>query len=129
MKPCVLVVDDEADTRNLFRFTLEYGGFTVREAIDGQDALLKISETRPDLVLLDVMMPRLDGYEVCKTLRKQAETADLPIIMVSAKSQGEAIEAGLALGANDYLTKPVALETLINSVRKAVAQQETPTPG
>ncbi|MEM7116107.1 MAG: response regulator [Chloroflexota bacterium] len=122
MKPCVLVVDDEADTRNLFRFTLEYGGFTVREAIDGEDALAQIENGRPDVVLLDVMMPRLDGYEVCKRLRQQAETADLPIIMVSAKSQAEAIETGLALGATDYLTKPVALETLINSVRAAVQQ-------
>lgn len=126
MKPCVLVVDDEADTRNLFRFTLEYGGFSVHEAIDGQDALLKIDDLRPDVVLLDVMMPRLDGYEVCKALRQRPETADLPIIMVSAKSQAEAIEIGLAMGANDYLTKPVALETLINSVRSAL--QDTPVP-
>ena len=87
MKPCVLVVDDEADTRNLFRFTLEYGGFAVREAIDGEDALTQIENGRPDVVLLDVMMPRLDGYEVCKRLRQRPETADLPIIMVSAKSK------------------------------------------
>ena len=120
MKPCILIVDDEADTRRLFRFTLEYGGFAVREAVDGEDALAKIEAARPDLVLLDVMMPRLDGYEVCKRLRRRPEMVDLPIVMVSAKTQAEAIEAGLAMGATAYLTKPVALETLIGCVRDSL---------
>ncbi|MCA9971177.1 MAG: response regulator [Anaerolineales bacterium] len=109
----VMIVDDEEMTRNLLRLMLTPAGYTVVEAEDGVDAMEKIAARPPDIVLLDVMMPRMDGIEVCRAVRRQPETAALPIIMVSAKTSHQAVEEGLAAGANKYLSKPIARKHLL----------------
>lgn len=121
MTTSVLVVDDEPALRDLIRQMLEIGGFAVQEAEDGETALEKIDEELPDAIILDVMMPRMDGITVCKTIRSDSETAAIPIIMLSGKTQQEAIEEGLAAGANKYLCKPVSYDELIGSLNDVLA--------
>ncbi len=120
MAQSVLIVDDEPMARTLFRLTLIRAGFNVAEAEDGYDALEKIKKSRPDVILLDVMMPGMDGFSVCETLRNEQETAALPVIMLSAKTDLDSINKGLQVGATKYLTKPIAPEELARHVRDAL---------
>ena len=120
MDPSVLIVDDEPMTRTLLRLMLERAGFRILEAEDGVMALEMIAEQLPEVVVLDVMMPHLDGITVCETLRKQAETAALPIILLSARTAPDAIRRGLQAGANRYLGKPVSREELIRTIREVL---------
>jgi DNA-binding response OmpR family regulator len=113
----VLVVDDEPMARTLLRLMLVRAGFEVVEAEDGFDALDKVNQKPPDLMILDVMMPGMDGFAVCETIRKDDRTATLPIIMLSAKTDTESVNRGLRAGANKYLTKPVSPEDLTRHVR------------
>lgn len=117
MKWLILVVDDEEATRYMLRLLLELDGFRVEEAEDGQVALDKIAAQRPDAVVLDVMMPNLDGITVCRRLRAAPETAVLPIIMLSGKTQESAVAEGLAAGANLYLKKPMDPKELVAALR------------
>lgn len=116
----ILVVDDEPDTRALLRLTLELSGYQVLEAVDGIDMLEKVEEQLPDLILLDVMMPRMDGIEACKRMRRNPKTADLPIVILSAKTSVEAIREGLDAGATRYLTKPIARDNLLETIREVL---------
>lgn len=116
----ILVVDDEPALRELIGQMLELGGYAIQEAADGEEALDVIDETPPDAVILDVMMPVMDGITVCKTLRANAQTADLPIIMLSGKTQQEAVAEGLAAGANKYLCKPTSFEELMESLNQVL---------
>jgi DNA-binding response OmpR family regulator len=113
----VLVVDDEPMARTLLRLMLVRAGFEVFEAEDGYDALDKVSQNPPDLMILDVMMPGMDGFTVCESIRSDDQTASLPIIMLSAKTDTESVNRGLRAGANKYLTKPVSPEDLTRHVR------------
>ncbi|GAB4266735.1 MAG: hypothetical protein Kow0080_08220 [Candidatus Promineifilaceae bacterium] len=122
MTHSILIVDDEPITRDMLRMMLELAGYHVREAEDGLDALRQIDTAVPDLVLLDVMMPGLDGFEVCATLRRMPKTAELPVIMVSAKSAQESIQRGLAAGANKYLTKPITRQFLLDEIKELIGQ-------
>jgi len=119
----VLVVDDEPMARALLRLMLVRAGFNVMEAEDGFDALEKVRINRPDIVLLDVMMPGMDGFTVCETIREDAETADLPVIMFSAKTDLNSINQGLRAGADVYLTKPISPEELTRHVREVLNRQ------
>ncbi|RMG99422.1 MAG: response regulator [Chloroflexi bacterium] len=116
----VLVVDDEPMARTLLRLMLVRAGFNVSEAEDGYDALEKVKKIRPDVILLDVMMPGMDGFTVCETLRNEEDTASLPIIMLSAKSDLDSINKGLRVGATKYLTKPISPEELTRHVREVL---------
>lgn len=116
----VLIVDDEWMTLNLLRMMLERAGFEVIEAGNGLDALKRVDELLPDVIVLDVMMPELDGYEVCRRLRARPDTADLPILMLSAKTQPEAAEEGMRAGATRYLPKPITFEDLARNVREVL---------
>lgn len=116
----VMIVDDEYALRELLGQMLELAGYAVIEAVHGGDALMKLEETLPDAMILDVMMPQMDGITLCKHLRADAETADLPIIMLSGKTQKSAIEEGLAAGANCYLCKPVSFDELISNLRQVL---------
>ncbi|GAB4272071.1 MAG: hypothetical protein Kow0080_18090 [Candidatus Promineifilaceae bacterium] len=116
----VLIVDDEPMARTLLRLMLVRAGFNVSEAEDGFDALEKVKKNRPDIILLDVMMPGMDGFSVCQTLRDEQETASLPIIMLSAKTDLDSINQGLRVGATKYLTKPISPEDLTKHVRDAL---------
>lgn len=124
----VLVVDDEPLTRNLLRLMLEPAGFRVTGAGDGFEALAMARETPPDIMILDVMMPMMDGLTVCKTLRNEQDTADLPIIMLSGKVHREAIQEGLAAGANRYLAKPTSRTGLIQELKQVLAEAATSPP-
>ncbi|MBE7530797.1 MAG: response regulator [Chloroflexi bacterium] len=120
MTQSVLVVDDEPMARTLLRLMLIRAGFNVTEAEDGFDALDKVRKNRPDVILLDVMMPGMDGFAVCERLRNDLDTATLPIIMLSAKTDLGSINRGLRVGATVYLTKPISPEDLTRHVREAL---------
>ncbi|MCA9931246.1 MAG: response regulator [Anaerolineales bacterium] len=123
MNCSVLIVDDEPMTLGLLRMMLEPVGFSVTGVEGGIEALACVSRQRPDVMILDVMMPDLDGIAVCKTLRSQPETANLPIVMLSGKTHLNAEEEGLAAGANKYLFKPMSRTDLINSLRAVLSAQ------
>lgn len=117
MKKTILLVDDEPNLRELLRHMLELGGFEVVEAENGVDGLEKAAICLPDIIILDVMMPFMDGVTMCKELRAMPEFAELPVIMLSGKTQLQAVEEGLAAGANQYLCKPITVDELIKNVR------------
>ncbi|MEJ2749057.1 MAG: response regulator [Anaerolineae bacterium] len=116
MIPLVLIVDDDKEIRHMLSLLLEIHGFVTSEAEDGLVALQKIRQRRPDVVLLDVMMPNLDGITLCRLLRQNAQTADLPVVMLSGKAHPAAVEAGLQAGANRYLVKPAGLDVLVETL-------------
>jgi two-component system, OmpR family, phosphate regulon response regulator PhoB len=116
-KPIILVVEDEVPLLTLLRYNLEKQGFRVEEAADGQEALVRVAEQRPDLVLLDWMLPSLSGIEVCRQIRRRAATRDLPIIMVTARTEDQDAVRALDTGADDYITKPFAMESLLARIR------------
>jgi len=117
----VLIVDDEPMARTLLRLMLVRAGFEVAEAENGFDALEKVEGNVPDLILLDVMMPGMDGFTVCEKLRARQETAELPVIMLSAKTDVDSINRGLLVGATKYLTKPISPEELTRHVKDALS--------
>lgn len=111
----ILVVDDDRAVRDSLRRSLAFNGYEVRTASDGLDALEQITERRPDALVLDVMMPRVDGLEVCRRLRAAGD--DLPVLMLTARDAVSERVAGLDAGADDYLPKPFALEELLARLR------------
>lgn len=112
----ILVVDDEPTIVRLMEFILARQGHEMLAAVNGEEALEKIRAHKPDLVLLDIMMPRIDGYEVARRVRADVETAALPIIMLSAKAQEEDIRKGMEVGVNEYITKPFSPDQLVHVV-------------
>src|SRR3954463_11516077 len=116
-KPLVLVVEDEASLLTMLRYNLEKQGFRVEEAADGQEALTRIAEQQPDLVLLDWLLPVMSGIEVCREIRRRPATRDLPVIMVTARRDDRDAVRGLNTGADDYITKPFSMETLLARMR------------
>jgi two-component system alkaline phosphatase synthesis response regulator PhoP len=113
----ILVIEDEADLREVLAYNLKREGFQVDTARDGGEGLKMASERQPDLVLLDLMLPDLDGLEVCRRLRQDEELSDMPIIMVTAKGEETDIVVGLGVGADDYLPKPFSIKELTARVR------------
>ncbi len=113
----ILVVDDSAENRDILQMRLESHGYEVMTAADGQDGLDKLCETLPDLVLLDVMMPKLDGFEVCRRVKADQNLPFIPIILVTAKADSNDVVAGLEAGSDDYLTKPIDHAALRARVR------------
>jgi|SRR5690606_13555082 CheY-like chemotaxis protein len=118
----VLVVDDEPLTQDLLRLMLEPAGFRVTGAEHGLEALQKIQQSKPDIMILDVMMPHMDGITVCRKIRSNPETADLPIVMLSGKTHLNAVEEGMEAGANRYLAKPMSRNDLIQNLREVLAE-------
>jgi two-component system phosphate regulon response regulator PhoB len=116
-KPLVLVVEDEAALATMLRYNLERQGFRVEEAADGQEALTRIAESPPDLVLLDWMLPVMSGIEVCRQIRRRPSTRDLPEIMVTARTEDQDAVRGLNTGADDYITKPFNMDALLARMR------------
>ncbi len=114
----ILVVDDEPTIVRLMEFILARQGHQMMAAVNGEEALSKIQSEQPDLVLLDIMMPRIDGYEVAQRLRADPATAALPIIMLSAKAQDEDIRKGVEVGVDEYITKPFTPDHLVQVVAK-----------
>jgi two-component system, OmpR family, phosphate regulon response regulator PhoB len=116
-KPMVLVVEDEASLVTMLRYNLEKQGFRVEEAADGQEALTRIAETQPDLVLLDWMLPVVSGIEVCRQIRRRPATRELPVIMLTARTEDQDAVRALNTGADDYVTKPFNLDSLLARMR------------
>ena len=122
----ILIVDDESNIVLSLKFLMQQGGYSVRTAENGEQALAALSEGLPDLILLDVMMPRKDGYEVCQRIRQTPEWAHLPIIMLTAKSREVEREKGLALGADDYISKPFSTQEVVETVNNLLANPQQP---
>ena len=120
--PTVLVADDDADVRDVVVFKLEQAGYDVIVAEDGAAALASAREARPDLAVLDVMMPRMTGLDVCRELRADARTASIAVILLTARAQENDIENGFSWGADDYLTKPFSPRELASRVRAVLAR-------
>jgi len=120
----VLVVDDDADVRAYLALTLDLAGFAVLEAGDGIQALERARDGSPDLVLLDIMMPRLDGMQTLRRLREDARTSHLPVVMMTARDQREDTLRGLEAGADDYITKPFDTDVLLARVRAALRRAD-----
>lgn len=118
MPASVLVVDDEPNIVLSLEFLMRQAGFEVRIARDGDAALAAVAERAPDLVLLDLMIPGRDGYAVCQAIRANPECAKTKIVMLTARSREVEREKGLALGADDYVTKPFSTRELVERVRK-----------
>jgi two-component system, OmpR family, phosphate regulon response regulator PhoB len=115
--PLVLVVEDEAAIATMLRYNLEKQGYRVAEASDGQEALTRIQEQQPDIVLLDWMLPLMSGIEVCRQIRRKPSTRDLPVIMVTARTEDQDAVRGLNTGADDYITKPFNIDSLLARMR------------
>ena len=117
MSSLVLIVEDEPGLVTMLRYNLEREGYRVEEAADGEEALLKVEEATPDIILLDWMLPRLSGLEVCRRVRRRPDTRDLPIIMLTARGEEADRVRGLDTGADDYVTKPFSPSELMARMR------------
>jgi two-component system, OmpR family, phosphate regulon response regulator PhoB len=116
-RPLILVVEDDAAIATMLRYNLEKQGYRVAEASDGQEALTRIQEQQPDIVLLDWMLPVMSGIEVCRQIRRKPTTRDLPIIIVTARTEEQDAVRGLNTGADDFVTKPFHLDSLLARIR------------
>ena len=112
----ILLAEDEADLVEIIRFTLEGEGFTVLVSYDGEGALRQARKEIPDLILLDIMMPELDGYEVCRLLKSDERYKHIPILMLTAKAQEKDKTRGMEMGEDDYITKPFDMNELMEKI-------------
>ncbi len=124
----ILVVDDEKDIVDLIAYNLEREGFSIDRAYDGESALKRIASGSPRLIILDLMLPGIQGLDICKLVRRNPETADLPIIMLTAKSEETDKILGLEFGADDYITKPFGVRELIARVRAVIRRTASHRP-
>ena len=127
MTPTILVVEDDSAIVNLLNYNLETSGFRVIEAYDGAEGLLKIEEEKPDLVILDWMLPMVSGVEVCRRLRRARATRDLPVILLTARAEEADKLQGLDSGADDYVTKPFSPAELVARVRALLRRSQPAT--
>lgn len=124
MVPKILVVDDEEDILELLRYNLAKEGYTIECVNTGEDALIRAESGWPDLIILDLMLPRVNGLEVCRRLKNAEGTKHIPIVMLTAKGEDADIVAGLELGADDYVTKPFSVRVLAARVRAVLRRNE-----
>ncbi len=122
MKKHILVVDDEIGALTLIGIMLERGGFGVLKAKDARQALGVLDQNAPDMIILDVMMPGMDGIELCKVIRGRQDMPQTPILILSARGDAESIMRGIEAGANDYLPKPILHHDLVAKVRNMLGQ-------
>ena len=127
-KKNILVVEDEDDIRELLRYNLAKEGYQVTGSASGEEALQVIRIAMPDLVLLDLMLPGLDGLEVCRSLNLDPQTRNIPIVMLTAKGEEADIVSGLELGADDYITKPFSLRVLLARLRAVLRRRSAAPP-
>jgi len=128
-QPSVLIVEDEAAQREVLSYNFEAEGFNVRSAEDGEEGLLLIAEEAPDLILLDWMLPGVSGIEICRRLKARAETRNIPVIMLSARSEDVDKVRGLETGADDYVVKPYSIAELMARVRNQLRRSRPTTVG
>lgn len=120
MASSVLVIEDDEDIRELIRYNLEREGFRVTETATGEEGLVQVRARRPDLILLDLMLPGIQGLEVCRRIRASDDTATVPLIMVSAKGEEPDVVAGLEMGADDFVAKPFSPRELVARIRSVL---------
>ena len=118
----ILIAEDERDIRDLVAFTLRFAGYEVVAAANGEEAVALAPKENPDLILMDVRMPRMTGYEACRILKANPEMKDIPVVFLSAKGQESEIQTGLGVGAEEYLLKPFAPDQLTERVRAILAK-------
>ena len=118
----ILIAEDERDIRDLIAFTLRFAGYEVFAAGNGEEAVELAPKVNPDLILMDVRMPRMTGYEACRAIKSNAELRDIPVVFLSAKGQESEIQQGLEAGAEDYLLKPFAPDQLTTRVKAILAK-------
>jgi two-component system alkaline phosphatase synthesis response regulator PhoP len=121
----ILVVDDEIYIVHILDFSLGMEGYEVITALDGEQALEKLKSEKPDLIVLDIMMPKLDGYEVCKAIKSSPETRHIPVILLSAKGRNVDQKLGFDVGADDYITKPFSPRKLVERINQLLGQTVT----
>lgn len=127
MRKKILLVEDDPDVVELLSFNLKRSGFLIGTALDGISALKKARSMRPDLILLDLMLPELDGFAVCETLRREPATTQIPIIMLTALDTQMARLSGFEAGANAYVTKPFKWKDLLHRISSLLAKPATPS--
>ena len=120
----VLVVDDEPNIVLSLEFLMEQAGFEVVTAEDGEQALARVNDSQPDLLLLDISLPGISGFDVLERLRSEEATAQLPIIMLTAHGRDVEREKGMALGADDYITKPFSTQSLVEKVKALLIKEQ-----
>ena len=118
----ILVVDDEIYIVHILDFSLGMEGYEVLTALDGEQALERLKADKPDLIVLDIMMPTLDGYEVCRTIKTNPETQHIPVILLSAKGRNVDQKMGFDVGADDYITKPFSPRKLVERINALLGQ-------
>lgn len=118
----ILIAEDEPDIRELVAFTLRFAGHEVTTTANGEEALHQASELIPDLILMDVRMPRMTGYDACRAMKSDPALKDIPIVFLSAKGQDAEIQSGLEAGAEDYLLKPFAPDQLTDRVKAILSK-------
>jgi len=124
-RPLVLIVDDHEDTRDLIKFVLEKQGYRIVEAEDGEVALERGEHERPDLVLMDLALPKIDGLSVMERLRERADMKELPILFISAHAEKAYREQALAAGGDEYLIKPLDLDQLLRVLDRYISKRKT----
>lgn len=123
-KKRILLVDDEIELVDMVKMRLEASGYEVITAYDGQEALNKAKRVKPDLIILDIMLPKMDGYKVCGLLKADIRYSKIPIIMFSAKAQEEDMKLGEEVGAQSYVTKPFEPQVLLSKITELLKQSE-----
>ncbi|HET9952423.1 MAG TPA: response regulator [Candidatus Eisenbacteria bacterium] len=118
----ILVVDDEIYIVHILDFSLGMEGYEVLTALDGEQALERLKSDKPDLIVLDIMMPKVDGYEVCRTIKTNPETQHIPVILLSAKGRNVDQKMGFDVGADDYITKPFSPRKLVERINSLLGQ-------
>ena len=113
----ILIVDDSPTERHVLNDMLTKAGYEVVASDNGEDAILKARTIKPDLILMDVIMPRKTGFEACRELKRREDTKSIPVILVTTRGEGENVEAGFQSGCNDYVTKPINAQELLTKVR------------
>ena len=124
-KPKVLLVDDEPDLVQMVSLRLKAAGYEVTTALDGQQALDRVKESKPDLMILDLMLPKLDGYKVCRLLKFDERTKEIPVLIFTARAQEQDIKLATECGADAYLTKPFEAKTLLEKLQDLLAAKGT----
>lgn len=118
----ILIAEDERDIRELISFTLQYAGYGVITVNDGEEAVKEAKKELPDLILMDVRMPRMTGYEACEILKNIETTGNIPVVFLSAKGQETEVQAGLEAGADEYIIKPFSPDELTERVKSILAK-------
>ncbi|HSN16139.1 MAG TPA: response regulator [Anaeromyxobacteraceae bacterium] len=127
-RPQIIIVDDDRDTREMLTLALDLEGFEVRTAANGLRLISAMHVDRPDVILLDIMMSWIDGFELCRAIKQNPSFADIPVVFISARKSDEDERAGRAAGAIDYFPKPLDMERLVERIREILANRKPAEP-